>query len=118
MLAIHWIDLSITDMVKLSAKTHFPNVSILIITITLVSIYRTNSDIQISPHKELDCSEQLTTHTYTCWPTQNECLIIFVLVFSPYFCTGRSPSCLTEMVEQMPEGMKSDDVFTATISDQ
>lgn len=31
----------------------------------------------------------------------------FFSFLSPYFCTGHSPSCLTEMVEQMPEGMES-----------
>lgn len=62
-------------------------------------------------------SNLLHIHTHT-GLLKMSVLIIFFLVFSPYFCTGRSPSCLTEMVEQMPEGMKSDEVFTAMIYDQ
>lgn len=31
--------------------------------------------------------------------------------FSLYFCTGHSPSCLIETVEQMPEGMTFEFIY-------
>lgn len=63
--------------------------------------------------RNLIAVSEYSTHLYlnltalNCWWKMTDIRPPSFFFLSPYFCTGHSPSCLTEMVEQMPEGMES-----------